>query len=145
MSRLISQYFCNLNSPKNFTCPLGKLITEFTSLTAKSTSPRLSDTTFSARCVVTMYIIIFLFLHYLKLAHNIYYYFILITFVIYFLFVFAFPLEILALVDTIFWNSKWNKVFDWLIDWFRGKLSHTSIIITLLQAGINLIHNITLV
>ena len=33
------QYFCNLNSPKNFTCPSGKLKTEFTSLIAKSTSP----------------------------------------------------------------------------------------------------------
>ena len=27
MSRLISQFFCNLNSSKNFTCPLGKMIT----------------------------------------------------------------------------------------------------------------------
>ena len=46
------------------------------------------------------------------------YYFILITFVIYFLFVFAFPSEILALVDAIFWNSKCNhdKVFDLI--WF---------------------------
>ena len=60
-----------------------------------------------------------MFLHYLKLVHNIIYsiYFILITFVIYFLFVFAFPLEILALVDAIFWNSKWNKVFDLI--WFE--------------------------
>ena len=49
-----------------------------------------------------MYIIIFLFLHYIKLVHNIEYYFILITLVIYFLFVFALPLEILALVDAIF-------------------------------------------
>ena len=49
MSRLISQFFCNLNSSKNFTCPSGKLITELTSLIAKSTSPRLSDTTFFAR------------------------------------------------------------------------------------------------
>ena len=31
MSRLISQYFCNLNSSRNFTWLLGKLITEFTS------------------------------------------------------------------------------------------------------------------
>ena len=50
MSRLISQFFCNLNSSKKFTCPSGKLITEFTSLIAKSTSPvGLSDTTFFAR------------------------------------------------------------------------------------------------
>ena len=51
MSRLISQFFCNLNSSKKFTCPLGKLITKFTSPIAKSTSPGLSDTTFFARCV----------------------------------------------------------------------------------------------
>ena len=50
MSRLISQFFCNLNSSKKFTCPSGKLITEFTSPIAKSTSPRLWDTTFFARC-----------------------------------------------------------------------------------------------
>ena len=37
MSRLISQFFCNLNSSKNFICPWGKLITEFTSPIAKST------------------------------------------------------------------------------------------------------------
>ena len=49
ISRLISQFFCNLNSSKNFTCPSGKLITEFTSPIAKSTSPGLSDTTFFAR------------------------------------------------------------------------------------------------
>ena len=35
---------------RNFTCPSGKLITEFTSLIAKSTSPGLSDTTFFIRC-----------------------------------------------------------------------------------------------
>ena len=45
MSRVISQFFCNLNSSKNF-------ITEFTSPIAKPTSPGLSDTTFFARCVV---------------------------------------------------------------------------------------------
>ena len=49
MSRLISQFSCILNSSKNFTCPSGKLITEFTSPIAKSTSPGLSDTTFFAR------------------------------------------------------------------------------------------------
>ena len=49
MSRLISQFFFNLNSPKNLTCLLGKLITEFSSPIAKSTSPGLSDTTFFAR------------------------------------------------------------------------------------------------
>ena len=42
MSRLISQFFCNLNSSKKFTCPSGKLITKFTSSIAKSTSPGLS-------------------------------------------------------------------------------------------------------
>ena len=31
--------FCNLNFPKNFTCPLGKLRTGFTSPIAKSTTP----------------------------------------------------------------------------------------------------------
>ena len=51
MSRLIWQYFCNLNSSKNFTCPLGNLITELTRPIAKSTSPRLLDTTFFARCL----------------------------------------------------------------------------------------------
>ena len=50
MSRLIWQYFCNLNSSKNFTCPSGKLITELTSPIAKSTSPGLLDTTFFERC-----------------------------------------------------------------------------------------------
>ena len=49
MSRLISQFFYNLNSSNNFTCPTDKLVTEFTSLIAKSTSPTLSDTTFFAR------------------------------------------------------------------------------------------------
>ena len=37
------QFFCNLNFPKNFTCLLGKLKTEFTDPIVKSTSPRLSD------------------------------------------------------------------------------------------------------
>ena len=50
MSRLISHFFCNLYSSKNFTCPLGKLITEFPSPIAKSSSPGLSDTTFFACC-----------------------------------------------------------------------------------------------
>ena len=36
---------------KIFTCPSGKLSTEFTSPIAKSTSPGLSDTTFFARCI----------------------------------------------------------------------------------------------
>ena len=43
--------FGHSNSSKNITCPLGKLKTEFTSLIAKSTSPRLWDTTFFARCL----------------------------------------------------------------------------------------------
>ena len=50
MSRLISQFFCNLNSSKKFTCPSDKLITKFSSPIAKSASPGLSDTTFFARC-----------------------------------------------------------------------------------------------
>ena len=37
-------------SPKNCTCPSGKLRTKITSPIAKSTSPGLSDTTFFARC-----------------------------------------------------------------------------------------------
>jgi len=36
MSRLISQFFSNLNSSKKFTCPSDKLITEFSSPIAKS-------------------------------------------------------------------------------------------------------------
>ena len=43
---LMAQFFCSLNSSKNFTCPADKLRTEFTSPIAKSTSPGLSDTTF---------------------------------------------------------------------------------------------------
>ena len=42
MSRVISQFFCNLNSSTNF-------ITEFTSPIAKPTSPGLSDSTFFGR------------------------------------------------------------------------------------------------
>ena len=49
MSRLISKFFSNLNSSKNFTCPSAELITEFTTPIAKSTGPGLSDTTFFAR------------------------------------------------------------------------------------------------
>ena len=49
---MISQFFCYSNSSKNITCPSGKLKTEFTSLIAKSPSPRLLDTTFFARCYV---------------------------------------------------------------------------------------------
>ena len=47
-AELILQFFCNLISSKNFTYPLGKLRTKFTSLIAKSTSPGLLDTTFFA-------------------------------------------------------------------------------------------------
>ena len=50
MSRMISQFFCNLNSSNHFTCPLRKLRPEFTSLIAKSTSPRLLNTSFFACC-----------------------------------------------------------------------------------------------
>ena len=47
MSRkLISQFFCKLNSSKYFTCPSGKLRTEFTSPIVKSTSPGLLHATF---------------------------------------------------------------------------------------------------
>ena len=45
---MFTQFFCNLNSSKNITFPSGKLRTEFISLIAKSTSPGLSDTTFFA-------------------------------------------------------------------------------------------------
>ena len=54
MSRLISQFFCNLNCSKNFTFPSSKLITEFMSLIAKSTSARLSDTNLFACCTLWM-------------------------------------------------------------------------------------------
>ena len=47
---LISPFSCYLNSSKKITCPLGKLKTEFTSPIAKSTSPRLLDTTFFPCC-----------------------------------------------------------------------------------------------
>ena len=49
-TELVSQFFCKLNSSKYFTCPSGKLRTEFTSPIAKSTSCELSDTTFFAHC-----------------------------------------------------------------------------------------------
>ena len=39
-AEMISQFFGNLNSSKNFTCLSGKLRTEFTRLIAKSTSPK---------------------------------------------------------------------------------------------------------
>ena len=48
-AELISHFFCYSNSSKNITCPSDKLKTDFTSPTAKSTSPGLSDTTFFAR------------------------------------------------------------------------------------------------
>ena len=46
----IYQFFCNLNSPKNFAGPFGKLRTEFTSPVALSTSSGNSDTNFFAHC-----------------------------------------------------------------------------------------------
>ena len=49
-AELISQFFLDSNCWKNIPCPSGKLKTEFTSLIAKSTSPRLLDATFFARC-----------------------------------------------------------------------------------------------
>ena len=51
-AELISQFFCFSKSSKKITCPSGKLKTEFTSPIAKSTSPRLLDTTFFARCKI---------------------------------------------------------------------------------------------
>ena len=42
------QFFCELNVPKYFTCPLDKLRKVFTSLIAKSTSPQLLDMNFFA-------------------------------------------------------------------------------------------------
>ena len=57
MSRLISQFFCSLNSSKNSTCPFAKLITELTSPIAKSTSPRLLDTNFFARWGLSMHFV----------------------------------------------------------------------------------------
>ena len=58
-AELISKFFCKLNSSKYFTCPSGKLRTEFTSPIAKSTSPGLSDTTFFARWSVQITVHIF--------------------------------------------------------------------------------------
>ena len=52
-AELLSKFFCYSNSSKNITCPSGKLKTEFTSPIAKSTSPRLSDTTFFARRLIS--------------------------------------------------------------------------------------------
>ena len=61
IAELISQFFCYSNSSKNITCPSGKLKTEFTSPIAKSTSPRLSDITFFARCCSNKHIYLCLF------------------------------------------------------------------------------------
>ena len=47
--------------PKKTTCGSGKLRTELTSLIAKSTGPRLSDTTFFARWFCVFYLYIYLF------------------------------------------------------------------------------------
>ena len=47
-AELISHFSFNLNLSKNFTCLSGKLSSKFTSPIAKSTSARLSDTTFFA-------------------------------------------------------------------------------------------------
>ena len=55
---LITQFLCDLNFSKNFTCPLSELRTEFTSPIEKSTSPGLSDTTFFARWVLQMWVLI---------------------------------------------------------------------------------------
>ena len=54
LAGLITQFFCDLNSSKNFSCSAGKVRTEFTISMAKSTSPGLSDSTFFARCSRTL-------------------------------------------------------------------------------------------
>ena len=57
-AELISQFFCYLNSSQNFTCRQvnlsDKLRTKFTNPIAKSTSLRLSDTTFFAHWYRTL-------------------------------------------------------------------------------------------
>ena len=53
-AELISQFFFNLNSSKNFTCLSGQLSSKFTSLIAKFPSPGLSDTTCFARWSVIL-------------------------------------------------------------------------------------------
>ena len=56
LAELISQFLCYLNSSKNITCLSVKLKKEFTSPTAKSTCPGLSDTTFFACWTAKNYI-----------------------------------------------------------------------------------------
>ena len=55
---LFQTFFCNVNFLKKIVCPSGKLRTKFTSLIAKSTSPRLLDMTFFAHCILIIVIII---------------------------------------------------------------------------------------
>ena len=63
-AELISQFFCRLNiSSENFTCPSGKLATEFSSPITKSTSPGLSDMTFFARWVFVVIFLIIMYMH----------------------------------------------------------------------------------
>ena len=80
LAELISQFFCYSNSSKNITCPSGKWKTEFTSLLTKSTSPRLSDTTFFAHCSETkddaiqictkiLYVLYFLYCHFILITY----------------------------------------------------------------------------
>ena len=53
------QCLCNLNFlKKTFTCQSGKLRTEFTSLIAKSSNPRLLDMAFFARCKSLYYFLV---------------------------------------------------------------------------------------
>ena len=56
------------NSPKAFTCPLGKLRVKSTSLTAKSTSPGLSDTNFFVPCKGNLELLEFFFLQHPVIA-----------------------------------------------------------------------------
>ena len=60
ISRLISQFFCNLNSSKNFTCLSGKLRTEFTSPIANPLAP-------GYRTLLSLHTVVTPFQHPLKL------------------------------------------------------------------------------
>ena len=60
ISRLISQFFCNLNSSKNFTCLSGKLRTEFTSPIANPLTP-------GYRTLLSLHTVVTPFQHPLKL------------------------------------------------------------------------------
>ena len=57
-AELISQFFCYSNSSKSITGPSSNLKTEFTCQIAKSSSPKLSDTTFFARWLIQKLILL---------------------------------------------------------------------------------------